>query len=91
MQINFKTTQMCKIKVLGNWWSKLINSLSVGTDFKTKINVFSCPQSGSFLVLGMVLFCGTCYYRALTGRTELQWLTPVGGTFLIVGWLAMIL
>jgi len=47
--------------------------------------------SGSFLVLGMVLFCGTCYYHALTGRSELRWLTPVGGTFLIAGWLAMIL
>ncbi|PNF34550.1 hypothetical protein B7P43_G10734 [Cryptotermes secundus] len=49
------------------------------------------PQSGSFLALGMVLFCGTCYYHALTGKSELRWLTPVGGSFLIVGWLAMIL
>jgi uncharacterized membrane protein YgdD (TMEM256/DUF423 family) len=65
--------------------------LSVGTDFKNKIDVFSCPQSGSFLVLGMVLFCGTCYYRALTEKSDLRWLTPVGGTCLIVGWLAMIL
>ncbi|XP_021939155.1 transmembrane protein 256 homolog isoform X2 [Zootermopsis nevadensis] len=47
--------------------------------------------SGSFLVLGMVLFCGTCYYHALTGNSELRWLTPCGGTFLIVGWLAMVL
>jgi len=47
--------------------------------------------SGSFLVLGMLLFCGTCYYHALTGRSELRWLTPVGGTFLIFGWLAMAL
>ncbi|KAJ9591442.1 hypothetical protein L9F63_002048 [Diploptera punctata] len=47
--------------------------------------------SGTFLTLGMVLFCGTCYYHALTGKSELRWLTPVGGTFLIVGWLAMIL
>jgi hypothetical protein len=35
--MNFKTTQMCSMKVLGNWWSKLINNLSVGTDFKPKL------------------------------------------------------
>ncbi|PSN54374.1 Transmembrane protein 256 [Blattella germanica] len=47
--------------------------------------------SGTFLTLGMVLFCGTCYYHALTGKSELRWLTPVGGTFLIFGWLIMLL
>jgi uncharacterized membrane protein YgdD (TMEM256/DUF423 family) len=77
--------------MLDNCWSKLIDNLSVGTDFETEIDIFSSPQSGSFLVLGMVLFCGTCYYHALTAKSELRWLTPVGGTFLIVGWLALIL
>nr|CAD7259958.1 unnamed protein product [Timema shepardi] len=47
--------------------------------------------SGSLLVAGMVLFCGTCYYHALSGNTQLRRLTPVGGTLLIFGWLAMIL
>jgi uncharacterized membrane protein YgdD (TMEM256/DUF423 family) len=58
---------------------------------KLKFMFFLFPQSGSLLVLGMVLFCGTCYYHALTGNGELRWLTPVGGSFLIAGWLAMIL
>nr|CAD7442839.1 unnamed protein product [Timema bartmani] len=47
--------------------------------------------SGSLLVAGMVLFCGTCYYHALSGNTQLRGLTPVGGTLLIFGWLTMIL
>jgi uncharacterized membrane protein YgdD (TMEM256/DUF423 family) len=58
---------------------------------KLKFMFLLFSQSGSFLVLGMVLFCGTCYYHALTGKSELRWLTPVGGSFLIAGWLAMIL
>ncbi|XP_067014579.1 transmembrane protein 256 homolog isoform X2 [Anabrus simplex] len=47
--------------------------------------------AGSLLVLGMVLFSGTCYYYALTGSKQLSRFTPVGGTLLIFGWLAMVL
>ncbi|XP_063224630.1 transmembrane protein 256 homolog isoform X2 [Bacillus rossius redtenbacheri] len=47
--------------------------------------------SGSLLVLGMSVFCGTCYYHALSGNSHLRGLTPWGGTALIFGWLAMVL
>ncbi|XP_075238335.1 transmembrane protein 256 homolog [Lycorma delicatula] len=46
-------------------------------------------MTGSFLVLGMVMFCGTCYYRALTGNGNLKRITPIGGTLLIFAWLTM--
>lgn len=50
------------------------------------------PQlSGTLLTLGMVLFCGSCYYHALTGNTAVRRVTPYGGMLLIVGWLTVAL
>ncbi len=42
--------------------------------------------SGVFLMLGILLFCGSLYLLALTGITRLGMVTPVGGIFFIVGW-----
>ncbi|CAB3237520.1 unnamed protein product [Arctia plantaginis] len=47
--------------------------------------------AGAFFVTGMGLFCGTCYYHAFTGDRSLRRLTPIGGSCLILGWLAMVL
>ncbi|KAK6633231.1 hypothetical protein RUM44_003832 [Polyplax serrata] len=47
--------------------------------------------AGSFLSLGMLIFCGTCYYDAFTGEKVLTKLTPVGGMLLIFGWLTLML
>ncbi|VVC88005.1 transmembrane protein 256 homolog [Leptidea sinapis] len=47
--------------------------------------------AGAFFITGMGLFCGTCYYHAFTGERVLRRLTPVGGSCLILGWLAMVL
>ncbi|XP_053572126.1 transmembrane protein 256 [Bombina bombina] len=47
--------------------------------------------AGSFLTSGMVLFCGTFYYHALTGDPTLTKAAPYGGTLLILGWAAMAL
>ncbi|XP_022186902.1 transmembrane protein 256 isoform X2 [Nilaparvata lugens] len=47
--------------------------------------------TGTLLVTGTVMFCGTSYYRALTGDGSLRKITPIGGTLLIFGWLSMVL
>ncbi|KAM4747984.1 transmembrane protein 256 isoform 2-T2 [Rhinophrynus dorsalis] len=47
--------------------------------------------AGSLLTSGMVLFCGTFYYQALTGDPTLTRAAPYGGTLLILGWAAMAL
>ncbi|XP_040203000.1 transmembrane protein 256 homolog [Rana temporaria] len=47
--------------------------------------------AGSLLTSGMVLFCGTFYYHALTGDSTLTKAAPLGGTLLILGWAAMAL
>ncbi|XP_015433305.1 PREDICTED: transmembrane protein 256 homolog [Dufourea novaeangliae] len=42
-----------------------------------------------FLMSGMVLFSGSCYYYAFTGDKKFSKLTPIGGVCLILGWLSM--
>lgn len=41
--------------------------------------------------MGMVLFCGTCYYTAFTSDRRFGKLAPIGGTCFILGWLSMML
>ena len=38
--------------------------------------------------MGMVIFTGTLWIMALTGQRWLGAVTPIGGTALIMGWLA---
>lgn len=46
---------------------------------------------GVLMVVGNVLFCGTCYFQALTGNTRLGILTPIGGTLTIISWICILL
>ncbi len=39
------------------------------------------------MLLGILLFSGGLYLLVLHGRTALSWITPVGGSFLVLGWL----
>ncbi|CAL7950016.1 unnamed protein product [Xylocopa violacea] len=45
--------------------------------------------AATFLLSGIILFSGTCYYYAFTGDKQLNKLTPVGGVCFIMGWLSM--
>lgn len=47
--------------------------------------------AGSLIVTGTVIFCGTCYFYALTGSKNVRQYTPYGGMLLIAGWLSMVL
>jgi len=47
--------------------------------------------SGSLMLGGMTLFCGTCYYHALTGEKSFRKFTPYGGVLLILAWLSLAL
>lgn len=47
--------------------------------------------AGAFFIAGIGLFSGTCYYHAFTGDRSLRRLTPIGGSCLILGWIAMVL
>ncbi len=42
-----------------------------------------------FLIVGLMLFCGSLYLLALTGASWLGAVTPVGGLAFIAGWLLL--
>uniref|UniRef100_A0A131Z0P8 Conserved plasma membrane protein n=1 Tax=Rhipicephalus appendiculatus TaxID=34631 RepID=A0A131Z0P8_RHIAP len=46
---------------------------------------------GSLLLVGMGLFCGSCYAYALTGNPSVKYGAPFGGTVLILAWLSILL
>lgn len=46
---------------------------------------------GSLLLVGMGLFCGSCYAFALTGNPSVKYGAPFGGTVLILAWLSVLL
>ena len=47
--------------------------------------------TGMLMIGGVLTFCGTTYYHALTGDNQWRKLTPFGGIMLIAAWLSMIL
>ena len=47
-------------------------------------------QTGTLMVSGMTVFCGTIYYHALTEEKSLRKFTPYGGMLLIAAWLGMV-
>ncbi|KAF5911828.1 hypothetical protein HPG69_015806 [Diceros bicornis minor] len=49
------------------------------------------PQAGLLLASGTTLFCTSFYYQALSGDPSAQTLAPVGGSLLLLGWLALAL
>nr|CAH0105322.1 unnamed protein product [Daphnia galeata] len=50
------------------------------------------PQlTGTLLILGTLIFSGTCYYYAFTEERWIRKYTPYGGFLLIFGWLSMAL
>jgi len=48
------------------------------------------PQSKTavWFIIGIILFCGSLYFMALTGIRGIGIVTPIGGISLIAGWIA---
>jgi len=46
--------------------------------------------AGGLFCAGIAIFSGTLYLLAITGRTWLGAVTPVGGVLLLAGWAALI-
>ena len=40
---------------------------------------------------GILLFCGGLYLLIFFGKTAISWVTPIGGSFLILGWLNVVI
>jgi len=51
-----------------------------------------CPRVTATLFLsGLLLFSGSCYHYALTGKEQMRMLTPYGGMLFIVAWLSFLI
>lgn len=46
--------------------------------------------AGACFVAGVLLFSGSLYAMTLSGETKLGMITPLGGTLLLAGWLAVL-
>lgn len=47
--------------------------------------------SSACLALGTVLFCGSLYCLALSHLRLFVFVTPIGGTFFLIGWILMLI
>ncbi|KAI8740097.1 transmembrane protein 256 [Biomphalaria glabrata] len=47
--------------------------------------------TGSLMTAGIVLFCGSCYYHAMTNNMAIRKVTPYGGFLLIFAWVSFAL
>lgn len=56
----------------------------------SKIPDGAMMTASALIALGVVLFSGSLYVLALTSFREIAFVTPVGGLFLLAGWIAAI-
>jgi len=52
-----------------------------------KSNDFWIKSAILSMVSGILLFSGGLYLLVLYGKTSTSWITPVGGSLLVLGWL----
>lgn len=52
-----------------------------------KVNNFWIKSAIISMLLGVFLFSGGLYLLVIHGKTGISWVTPVGGSLLILGWL----
>lgn len=79
------------------WWTtaahyNLVHALAIGFAawLAHRGAGASASVAGWSFTVGTLIFSGTLYSMTLTGDTKLGAITPVGGVFLLVGWLAVI-
>ena len=65
-----------------------ITLLCVGL-LATRIDSVALKFSGYFFIAGILIFSGSLYILTLAGIKWFGAITPIGGVFLIAGWLAL--
>ena len=43
------------------------------------------------VIIGVVCFCGGIYLVVFIGKTAVSWVTPIGGSLIILGWLNLVI
>lgn len=78
------------------WWQTgaqyhLVHALAIGLCALRPAPTVSGSSIAPWLFLGgVVLFSGSLYVMALTGRRKLGAITPLGGLLFLAGWLALV-
>lgn len=52
-----------------------------------KLQKFWIKSAIYSFIVGIILFCGGLYVLVVQGSTSISWITPIGGSLLILGWL----
>jgi uncharacterized membrane protein YgdD (TMEM256/DUF423 family) len=52
-----------------------------------KLQKFWIKSAIYSFIIGIFLFCGGIYILVVQGSTSISWITPLGGSLLILGWL----
>ncbi|WP_321398002.1 DUF423 domain-containing protein [Emcibacter sp.] len=73
------------------WHSLVLLALSLFSLNRTACRDTLPRISTLFFLLGIILFSGNLYFRSFTEVYSLSFLIPVGGTFLMAGWLMLAL
>ena len=77
---------------MSNWFVSAVVVIAVVDSMPVIRVVVVCRvKVGTLMSVGMLLFCGSCYYHALTGSTAVRRVTPYGGMMLIAAWVSVML
>ncbi|KAL3848298.1 hypothetical protein ACJMK2_019166 [Sinanodonta woodiana] len=83
---NEDTENLKKIFEVGNTMHLIHSAALLAVPLTKKPNLVGVLMGG-----GIIIFSGSCYYHALTGKTTIRRITPLGGLLLIMSWIAMII
>lgn len=60
----------------------------IATQFKAGFWIRAAALAVS---IGVLLFCGGIYLLVFAGKTAFSWVTPIGGSLIILGWLNLVI
>ncbi|KAK3602486.1 hypothetical protein CHS0354_022352 [Potamilus streckersoni] len=83
---NEDTENLKKIFEVGNNMHLIHSAALLAVPLTKKPVLVSALMGG-----GIIIFSGSCYYHALTGKTTIRRITPLGGLLLIMSWIAMLI
>lgn len=70
-------------------WHALAIVLVASLASRQEASTGALQVAGGAFTLGVLVFSGSLFLLVLTGKTWLGAITPIGGTALIVGWIAL--
>lgn len=82
---------LCKFPAVVSWTSPSIRNDCIVYRNRVIISRAFVLQASTFMLSGIILFCGSCYYTAFTNNRRFSATTPIGGFCFILAWCSMFL